>query len=91
MPLVLQPHLAMSSSQFPGLLQAISPADDWEKPEELEVVDDLEGEQQTLLGAALEDDEAEDPDGDAQMSDLHNVLLQASKGVTEGTDAGYQR
>jgi hypothetical protein len=96
MSIVLRPFYStisftMTSTEFPGLLQAISPPEDWEKPEQLEVDDDLEGEQQTLLGAVPEDIKAEEPGtGDAQMSDLHDVLLQASKGVTEGTDSGYQ-
>lgn len=71
------------SSPFAGLLRVINPQDGEERPEALEVQDDLEGEQETLL--------AEEAPDDPNLSDLHDVLLQASKGVTESTDSGYQR
>jgi hypothetical protein len=64
--------------QLGGLYQAVNPHGDWEGPKELAVVDDLEGEQETL------------PDS-SDMSHLQETLLQASKGVTEGTDSEYQR
>jgi hypothetical protein len=75
-----------SQSWFPGVYQAINPSDKRQEPEELEVTDDLEGEQESLLETTQQDD-----DGDTRMSDLRDTLLQASKGVTEGTDSEYQR
>jgi hypothetical protein len=75
-----------SKTQFPGVYQAINPSDKRQEPEELEVTDDLEGEQETMLETTQQDD-----DGDTRMSDLRDTLLQASKGVTEGTDSKYQR
>jgi hypothetical protein len=66
--------------QLEGLFQIVNPADSSEKPEELEVIDDLEGEQQTMLNSDEE-----------HISQLQDSILQVSKGVTEGTDASYQR
>jgi len=69
-------------------LLAVQPQNDWERPEELEVTDDMEGEQECLPQTGL----AVDPSStDSHMSDLQSIVLQASKGVTEGTDSAYQR
>jgi hypothetical protein len=75
-------------SRLAGLLQVINPSNASEKPEELEVMDDLEGEQQTLPNNSLSSQQG---GAEAHMSQLQDTLLQASKGVTEGTDAAYQR
>jgi len=78
--------LTRSKTLFPGVYQVVHPVEEQDKPEELEVTDDLEGEQQALLETTQQDD-----DGNIHMSDIRETLLQASKGVTEGTDSEYQR
>ncbi|KAJ6622744.1 hypothetical protein B0H10DRAFT_2214072 [Mycena sp. CBHHK59/15] len=37
------------------------------------------------------DGEREDSDGDAKMADLRTIITEASKGVTDDTDAEYKR
>jgi hypothetical protein len=61
-------------------------------------VDDYEGEQETLdLQNSTGDDSGEDVDEDADdeasvgFSGLKDVVKNASKGITEGTDAEYKR
>jgi hypothetical protein len=76
----------LSRSKSPGVYQALNPPNAQDRPEELEITDDLEGEQETQLDTTLEDE-----DGDTHMSDMRDALLQASKGVTEKTDSEYQR
>ena len=74
------------SARFAGVYQVLNPPNDQEKPEALEVLDDLEGEQQTMFQTAQEQESE-----DVHMSDVQESLLQASKGVSESTDSGYQR
>jgi len=74
------------SARFAGIYKVLNPPDNQEKPEALEVLDDLEGEQQTMFQTTQEQDSE-----DIHMSDVQESLLQASKGVSESTDSGYQR
>jgi hypothetical protein len=93
----------LSSPQFAGLFQRLSPDKEGDVPSATEVVDDYEGEQETLdLQNSGEDDandkDAEDAGGeDARdevsvgFSGLEDVVKNASKGVTEGTDSEYKK
>jgi hypothetical protein len=80
---------AINRPQFAGVFRAISPENDWEKPENAEIEDDVEGEQETFVGpdATRDDDES----GEAKFTQLKAFLLNASKGVTDGTDEEYRR
>jgi hypothetical protein len=78
------------SVRFAGIYQVLNPHNDQEKPQELEVLDDLEGEQETVLKTNTQEEESGGSE-DVHMSDLQESLLQASKGVSENTDMGYQR
>lgn len=76
-----------------------------ERVSELEIADDVEGEQEALPNLPLpglnEAEYASDPEDETngasgyhntpQMAKLRNSLLNVSKGVTEGTDGQYQR
>jgi len=73
----------MEPPQLTSLLHLIGSTN---QKSELEATDDLEGEQETTLGNQV----GPDPEG-AHISQLQDSLLQASKGVTEGTDASYHR
>ena len=80
------------STHFAGIYQVLNPPNDWERPEDLEVADDLEGEQETVLKAQPGDQEDKMAESeDVPMSYWQDNLLQASKGVTENTDISYQR
>lgn len=79
----LPPELA---SCLKGLNLALNPTNEWEKPPEEEVHDDCEGETEALL---LQDGDTE-PKSAAQLKQLQNTLMNASKGVTEGTDGEYR-
>ena len=91
---------------FAGLFQRVSPDKEEDVPSAAEVVDDYEGEQETLdlqnstsdnHGEADADDNdsdnEEDTDDEASVgfSGLEDVVKNASKGVTEGTDGEYRR
>jgi hypothetical protein len=95
--------------QFAGLFQRLN-VDASDVPSAAEVVDDYEGEQETLdlqssTGENNEDDadnDSEDEEDDSSEEDagdeasvgftrLKNVVKNASKGVTEGTDSEYRR
>lgn len=64
-----------------------------------EIDDDIDGEKETLLEKEVvaedsAEDSSDDSEGDSKMADLtrmHAVIAEASKGVTEGTDAEYKR
>jgi hypothetical protein len=91
--------------QFAGLFQRLSPGMDSEDlPSAAEVVDDYEGEQETLdlqngTGDNCSEDDDDDQDNEedsgeeesAGFSGLQDVVKNASKGVTEGTDGEYRR
>jgi hypothetical protein len=96
--------LSLSDPQFAGLFQTLSvDKDSGDVPSAAEIVDDYEGEQEALdlQSGSLNDEDAEDDndssDGDAGdeesvgFSGLKEVLKNASKGVTEGTDSEYRR
>lgn len=82
---------------FAGVFQAINPANEWERPRDEEVMDDVEGEQETMPDHEPQDElvgeiqsEGFSADG-GQMSQLKGTLLHVSKGVSEGTDGEYRR
>lgn len=79
----------INGPKFAGVFRAISPVNDWEKPEEAEIEDDVEGEQETFVEPDATTDE--DQSDEAKLSRLKAFLLNASKGVTDGTDEEYQR
>jgi hypothetical protein len=92
--------------QFAGLFQRLSPGKE-DLPSAAEVVDDYEGEQETLdlqngTGDNCGEDDDDDQDNDDSEEDsgeeestgfsgLQDVVKNASKGVTEGTDGEYRR
>jgi hypothetical protein len=93
----------LSDPQFAGLFQTLSmDKDASDVPSAAEIVDDYEGEQETLDlqssnaedGEEDDDDSSDDDAGDeesAEFSGLKDVVKNASKGVTEGTDNEYRR
>ena len=96
----------LSNPQFAGLFQTLS-IDKDDAPSTAEVVDDYEGEQETLdlqnsAGDNGDEDDADDnnsEDGEEDAGDeasvgfsgLKDVVKNASKGITEGTDGEYRR
>lgn len=90
------------SAAFAGVFKAMKPPAG-EQVTELEIADDVEGEQEALPNLPLSESNGEDYDpedenveasgnyGTPQMAELRNSLLNASKGVTEGTDEQYRR
>lgn len=97
----------LSNPQFAGLFQRLSPDKEDDVPSATEVVDDYEGEQETLdLQSSAGDnsgehdpDDSDSEDGEEDAGDeanvgfsgLEDVVKNASKGVTEGTDGEYKR
>jgi hypothetical protein len=75
--------------KFAGVFQAISPENDWEKPEQEEIDDDIEGEQETFVCPDATKDEGESEE--AKVKRLKAFILNASKGVSDGTDEEYRR
>jgi hypothetical protein len=79
---------------YPGLSDAMSPnLSDGEALEAFDVSDDMSAEQETLfpnspVGLATAKDVG---DLNNDFAQLQVTLLEASKGVTEGTDAEYKR
>ena len=104
-----------SNPQLAGLFQTLSmDKDAGDVPSAAEVVDDYEGEQETLdLQISTGDNDEDDADNDSEdgKDDVYNnngdedagdqanagflglkdVVKNASKGVTEGTDGEYRR
>lgn len=96
----------LSNPQFAGLSQRLD-KDGSDVPSATEVVDDYEGEQETLdLQSGTgdngegdadsdndsgEEDAGDDSEASVQFSGLIDVVKNASKGVTEGTDGEYRR
>jgi hypothetical protein len=103
--------LSNLNPQFAGLFQRLSPDKEEDVPSAAEVVDDYEGEQETLdlqngTGDNHGEDDADDNDNEDSEEDaeedtvdeasvgfsgLKDVVKNASKGVTEGTDGEYRR
>ena len=100
--------LSESNPQFAGLFQTLSlDLDKDDVPSAADVVDDYEGEQETLdlQNSAgdnsgeddVEDNDSENGEEDADeeasvgFSGLKDVVKNASKGITEGTDGEYRR
>lgn len=69
------PPDTMSSPGFVGVVQAINQ----EPPAEIDVTDDAECEQETLINTG------------SQMAQLQDSLRDASKGVSDSTDSEYRR
>ena len=95
--------LSESNPLFAGLFQTLS-LDKDDVPSAAEVVDDYEGEQETLdlqnnAGDNIGEDDADDSDSEEDAGDeagvgflgLKDVVKNASKGITEGTDGEYRR
>jgi hypothetical protein len=89
---------------FTGLFATLDPDNEEERPSATQIIDDYEGEQETLLSCCADielGDEEEDPAMDVEddndvggitgFSQLNDTVRNASKGVTEGTDAEYKR
>ena len=68
----------VSHGALAGLLEILNPSADHHDTEEIEVEDDLEGEQQILVDVE-------------HISNVLTTLGDVSKGVKDGTDADYQR
>jgi hypothetical protein len=97
--------LLLSDPQFAGLFQSLSmDKDAGDIPSAAEIVDDYEGEQETIdlqsgtceNGEDDADDDSEDEDDEDDEESvgflaLKDVVKNASKGVTEGTDSEYRR
>ena len=97
-------ELLSINPQFAGLFQRLSLEKD-DVPSAAEVVDDYEAEQETIdlqnSGGdsdggeeSADDSNSEDDEGDeasAGLSALEDVLKNASKGITEGTEGEYRR
>jgi hypothetical protein len=84
----------LTNPQFAGLFQRLSPDKEDDVPSATEVVDDYEGEQETLdlQTSACDDNDLENGEEvSAGVSELEDVVKNASKGVTEGTDGEYRR
>jgi hypothetical protein len=100
--------LSNLNPQFAGLFQTLSLDKDEDVPSAAEIVDDYEGEQETLdlqngTGDSHGEDDADDSDNEdsdseedttgdeasVRFSGLEDVVKNASKGVTEGTDGEY--
>jgi hypothetical protein len=97
----------LSNPRFAGLFQRLSPDKEDDVPSATEVVDEFEGEQETLdLQSSTGDNSGEDDPDDNDSEDgeedpgdeasvgfsgLEDVVKNASKGVTEGTDGEYRR
>jgi hypothetical protein len=82
------PLQTLAATQFAGM-HHLEPENDLEKPLPEEVDDDVEAEQQAHPGLAPSLTPAGSLPGDLEQ--LHSNLLNASKGVTEETDAEYKR
>ena len=88
----------LSNPQFAGLFQRLN-LDQDDVPSAAEVVDDFEGEQETidLQNIGEENSDEEDSHGDAgdeaimKYSGLEDIIKSASKGITEGTEGEYRR
>jgi hypothetical protein len=97
----------LSNPQFAGLFQTLSLDSDKDAsdvPSATEVVDDYEGEQETFdLQSNNDEDDADENDTESEdgedagdgasveFSGLKDVVKNASKGVTEGTEGEYRR
>jgi hypothetical protein len=89
----------LESPGFAGVLKAVNPTNEWEKPAHAEVAEDVEGEQETLAMPADTDDPADIDELELVenkslvdgFSWLQSTLQDASKGVTEGTHNEYKR
>ena len=90
-----------------GLFAMLHPENENEHPSTTEILDDFEGEQETLLPGTADvetgddDPEADDDDDDEKadtnkeenirLLQIGDTIRNASKGVTEGTDAEYKK
>ena len=84
--------LALSDDPaFAGLLAALD-LDGNEKPSAADIVDDFEAEQEALAAHGDDQDcDATESKEDDGLTQLQNIVRDASKGVTEGTDSEYKR
>ena len=86
----------LSNPQFAGLFRRLN-LDQDDVPSAAEVVDDVEGEQETIdlqnTGEENADEDEEDAGDEASMRYLvlEDVVKSASKGITEGMEGEYRR
>ncbi|KAG6884566.1 hypothetical protein C0992_006083 [Termitomyces sp. T32_za158] len=99
-----------------GLSLVLSPTEEWQQAPLHEIIDDIEGEQETLFAYEYSsgpynkgrisqpadlngEDSSDESEADADLKSssklrtsliLEKTILEASKGVTEGTDAEYK-
>ena len=92
----------LSNLQFAGLFQRLNTDKEDDIPSATEVMDDYEGKQETLdVQKSASDNGCENNEGNEGddagdevklgFSELEDVVKNASKGVTEGTDGEYRR
>lgn len=84
------PMSGLAGEEFIGIFKALQADDSTESMTAGDVLDDMEGEQETLPPSedTNEGGTVDDVDTD---SELLATLQGASKGVTEGTDGEYRR
>jgi hypothetical protein len=93
----------LSHPLLAGLRQTLNPENEDDEPSATEISDDCDGEQETIdlqTSESLCEDSDNDSDDDededdkqthAEFAKLADVVKNASKGVTEGTDSEYRR
>jgi hypothetical protein len=82
----------VENPNFAGVLNAVEPIEEWEKPTPREIEDDVDGEQEALgLPTDTNDDHEQDSDVVEDFQQLQSTLQEASKGVSEGTHNEYKR
>lgn len=86
--------LKITLPAFAGVRRFVAPPES-ESAEEQEAQDDLEGEKELIFPATPDNIPADDFGPSNKLSPsfakLQDAVLQASKGVTEGTDNEYMR
>lgn len=85
----------MCGPAFKGPFKVLNPTNEWEKPDQEEVADHIDGEQEAMPDIKLKDnklileDEAYVQNIVDGMDNLKASIFNASKGLTEGTDNKY--
>ena len=79
----------LHSSTFKGIHDIF--ADESQRPHQEDIDDDLEGEKETLAELTNDEIAAEQERTKGISTQWRESVNEASKGVTEKTDAGYQR
>jgi hypothetical protein len=79
----------LHDSTFKGIHNIF--ADETQRPHQEDIDDDLEGEKETLAELTIDEIAAERERTKGLSMQWRESVNEASKGVTEKTDAGYQR